>query len=156
MSCRVNHGSRPAKSGRLLAGRVFQHPTGTVSAARQVYSGDAGTQGKCQPQGRRQKLSQEAIDYAMAIKIDATALLGEFLRAAEKNSGVKGQLNGKTPSGGPKRRPPEGSTPTLADAGISKRESSDAQVLARAKAIKIDATALLGEFLGRAEKNKGA
>lgn len=82
---------------------------------------------------RRQRLSEEAIEYATAIKIDAMTLMGEMLRTAPKNQGTKGQLNGRTSSGSTKSKPPEATTPTLADSGISKRESSDAQALADIK-----------------------
>lgn len=40
---------------------------------------------------RRQKLGDDAVKYAHAIKIEAMTLLGEFLKRAEKNKGAKGK-----------------------------------------------------------------
>jgi site-specific DNA-methyltransferase (adenine-specific) len=77
---------------------------------------------------RRQRLSEEAIEYATAVKIDARTMMGEFLKQAPKNQGANGSK-----VTGSKREPVKDQTPTLADAGISKRESSDAQLLATAK-----------------------
>jgi hypothetical protein len=80
---------------------------------------------------RRQKLSDEAIRHARAVKVDAMALMGEFLKEAPKNSGTAG--NGRPPKGGVQTAPPKNSTPTLKDIGIGKKESSDAQALAGLK-----------------------
>jgi len=44
--------------------------------------------------------------------------------------GTQGQLKGKTPSGGYMLLPPEVSPPTLADLGLTKRESAVGQELA--------------------------
>lgn len=74
---------------------------------------------------RRQRLAEDAIAYATAIKIDAMTLMGEFLKAAEKNTGAKGI--------GTSAVPEENRTPTLADVGITKKESSNAQALAAIK-----------------------
>lgn len=69
---------------------------------------------------KRQKLSQDAIDYAHAVRIDATALLGKFQKVAPKNEGGR-PLKTST------RQEPV--LPTLADIGISKKESANAQEL---------------------------
>jgi len=74
---------------------------------------------------------REAIACATAIKVDAMTLMGEFLKRTPPNPGTRGQLKGKDASGGPKREPPEHAPPTLAEVGISKRESSEARALAR-------------------------
>ena len=89
---------------------------------------------------RRQKLSKETIAYATTIKVDAMALMGEFLKArheaGEMNTGMKGQLppgpgrGHKGENGGTQSEPPFSAAPTLADLGIEKKESSDAQALA--------------------------
>lgn len=76
---------------------------------------------------RRQKLSEEAIAYATAVRVDAMTLMGEFLKTAPKNQGA---VPGKT---GSKTKPVLDPTPTLADHGIGKKESSDAQALAALK-----------------------
>jgi site-specific DNA-methyltransferase (adenine-specific) len=76
---------------------------------------------------RRQRLSEDAIEYATAIKIDAMTLLGEMLRETPKN---QGSIPGKT---GARGRPVLDPSPKLSDHGISKRESVDAQALANVK-----------------------
>jgi len=78
---------------------------------------------------RKAKLGQAAIDYAHAIKIDAERLLGGFLKTAEKATGTRGQLAGKTSSGGTQIEPPEDTTPTLASLGLSKKLSASSQAL---------------------------
>jgi 16S rRNA G966 N2-methylase RsmD len=88
---------------------------------------------------RRQQLSQEAIDYATAVKIDAMTLMGQFLQTAPKNTGTAGKLGagpGRGHKGGNGSHPPEptfSKTPTLADLGITKKESAAAQSLANLK-----------------------
>jgi hypothetical protein len=77
---------------------------------------------------RRQKFSQEAIDYAHAVKIDALALLGEFLSHSPKAKGC--EHGGRRKIDGT-RKEPSNVTPTLAASGISKKVSSEAQSLAK-------------------------
>jgi site-specific DNA-methyltransferase (adenine-specific) len=72
---------------------------------------------------KRQKLSLEAIQHATAIKIDAMTLMGAYLLDAPKNTGAKGIGTSAVPQGN--------RTPLIADLGISKRESSESQALAR-------------------------
>jgi hypothetical protein len=83
--------------------------------------------------GRRQQFAEEAIQHATAIKVDALALMGEFLRSAEKNKGTAGQLKGKDSSGASRVEAPEETAPTLAESGITWKESSNAQTLAAIK-----------------------
>ena len=59
--------------------------------------------------------------------------MGEMLADAPKNKGESGQLNGRDSSGSTQRKPPENHTPTLADVGITKKESSQSQALATVK-----------------------
>jgi site-specific DNA-methyltransferase (adenine-specific) len=75
---------------------------------------------------KRQKLGDEAISYALAIKVRALAHLGALLKDTPKNEGAKGIL----PITGSHRVPVMDSTPTLAQRGISKKISSIAQKLA--------------------------
>lgn len=72
---------------------------------------------------KRQRLSQDSIDYAHAIKIDAMTLLGDFLRSQPKNTGAKGI--GKSVLPERKRTQP----PTLKASGISEKESAISQKL---------------------------
>jgi hypothetical protein len=82
---------------------------------------------------QRQKLSEEAIANATAIKIDAMTLMGEFLRTAPKAIGTAGQ--GRPKIGGSRKEPPKNieEIASLSSAGISKKESSNGQFLARLK-----------------------
>ena len=76
---------------------------------------------------KRQRASQETIDYAHGIKVDAMTLLGEFLSRQEMNKGVR--MNGKDSIGGAKKEPPKKEIPTLAQSGITKKESALSQKL---------------------------
>lgn len=78
---------------------------------------------------KRQKLAEDVIAHATAIRVDAMTLMGEFLKAGEKNKGTAGQAKGRDSSGGSRMEPPEDDTPTLAEIGISKKESSVSQRL---------------------------
>src|SRR5262245_6990223 len=80
---------------------------------------------------RRQKLSEDAITYATAVKVDAMTLMGEFLRVSPKNTGTAG--NGRPRLGGSPRVPPKLRPATLAEVGIGKKESAEVQALADIK-----------------------
>jgi ParB family chromosome partitioning protein len=82
---------------------------------------------------KRQKLSEESIAYAHAVKIDAQTMLGEFLARQPKNKGASGSKPAPGKLTGTKREPVMDATPTLASVGISKKESAEAQKLARIK-----------------------
>lgn len=79
---------------------------------------------------KRQKLGEEAISYATAIKIEALRQLGNMLKETERNKGVRSQLAGRNISGSTKLEPPENNIPTLSDLGIDKKTSSLAQQVA--------------------------
>jgi protein gp37 len=84
---------------------------------------------------KRQRLSEDAIAYATAVKVDAMTLMGEFLKAAPKNTGAKGQLKGRDASGSTRKEPPENGAPTqeaLFGKG-GKKVASVAQALADMK-----------------------
>lgn len=70
---------------------------------------------------RRQKLSDETIQYAHEIRLDAERKLGEILKAGPKNEGAL--LRGT-------KEEPRDDTPTLAELGIDKKTSARAQRLA--------------------------
>ena len=87
-----------------------------VAAAAEIYA-------------RRQHLSEEAMDIALAIKVEAMRKLGEMLRAAPKATGTAG--HGRPRKGGAKEEPPSSSdAPTLDELGLTKNESAFAQKLA--------------------------
>lgn len=77
---------------------------------------------------RRQKLGEEASDLALSIKVEALRKLGEMLSATPKAKGVK--LAGRDSFGGTKTEPPKDDAATLADLGLTKKESAVAQKLA--------------------------
>lgn len=86
---------------------------------------------------KRQKLSEEVIQYAHAVKVDALTLMGEFLKAVPKATG--GEHGGKRSRLDGSRKEPSNPTPTLAEVGIGRKESADAQALAALKAEAPDA-----------------
>ncbi|VTR97849.1 unnamed protein product [Gemmata massiliana] len=57
-------------------------------------------------------------------------LMGEMLKRVQKNTGAQGQLRGRESSGGSRVEPPEPIAPTLAEQGITKKQSMVAQSLA--------------------------
>ncbi len=79
--------------------------------------------------GHDANLSAEAVNYAAEIKIRAERLLGEILHQGPKNQGNAGM--GRPGLGGTQMEPPKPDTiPTLAEIGITKKQSSRAQQLA--------------------------
>lgn len=86
-----------------------------VAAAAEIYA-------------RRQKLGEEAIDFAHSVKIEALRLLGEILKDTPKSEGRK--LNGRDSFGGTRQEPPKNEARTLAEMGVDKKTSSMAQKLA--------------------------
>ncbi len=71
---------------------------------------------------KRQKLSEDVIASATAIRVDAMTMMGKFLKTMEKNVG------GRPKTGSPKE--PVLVSPTYTDLGIGKKEASQAQALA--------------------------
>ena len=74
---------------------------------------------------RRQRLGEEAINFAYTIKTRALTRLGELLRGMPKNVGAKGSK-----VTGSHREPVKDETPTLADLGLTKKVAAVAQQLA--------------------------
>jgi hypothetical protein len=74
---------------------------------------------------KRQQLSEDAITYAGAIKIEALRQLGGLLKETPKNKGLKGSI-----VTGSKQEPVRDHTPTLAALGLDKKVSMIAQQLA--------------------------
>lgn len=88
---------------------------------------------------RRQKLGEEAIGYAFAVKIDALTLLGGFLKKADKQAGGRGRLP-PGPGRGKKNRGTKMEpllSPKLSDLGIGKKESSQSQKLFEIKSHRV-------------------
>lgn len=80
---------------------------------------------------KRQKLGEEAVQYATSIKVEALAQLGRMLKDTELNEG------GRPTKTGNKSVPVF--TPTLADLGLDKRTSKLAQDIAALPEEKIEA-----------------
>lgn len=79
---------------------------------------------------KKAKLGEEATGYAHAIKIDAMRLLGGFLKTAPKNEGTKGQLVGRGLIGPTSAEGPINHVLTIAELGLTYKESADSQLLA--------------------------
>jgi len=77
---------------------------------------------------RRKGMGEEAIQYAKSYAVRAERKMGEMLAATERATGTR-TLGGGDGAGGNMVSPPA-SVPTLAELGVTKRESSDAQFLA--------------------------
>ena len=75
---------------------------------------------------RRQKLGEEASNLATSIKIEALRKLGGMLEQTPRASGVK---KAGTVLGGSKLELPKNDAPTLAELGLTKKESALAQKL---------------------------
>jgi 16S rRNA G966 N2-methylase RsmD len=87
-----------------------------ISKALEVYS-------------RQQKLGKEVEQEANAIFLEAMRRCGEMLLETDRATGTRGQLAGEGP-GGTILAPPGDQPPTLAEMGLSKKESALAQKLA--------------------------
>lgn len=84
----------------------------------------------------RQRVSKDIIAAATALEVDAMTCLGEILAASPKHTGTAGLIVG--PGRGKKNagivlEPPFPQPPTLMELGITKKESAEAQFLARLK-----------------------
>lgn len=76
---------------------------------------------------KRQQLGDEAVGIAISIKVEALRNLGVILQGAEKATGRAGPGRGKA---GTKSGPAFTKAPTLAELGLTKKESAVAQKLA--------------------------
>lgn len=75
---------------------------------------------------KRKGMGDETIRYCMSYAFEAERRMGELLKSTERNKGANGILSITST----KRVPVMDDTPTLADLGITKKESSAAQFLA--------------------------
>jgi len=82
---------------------------------------------------KRQRLSQDVIDYASTVKIDALTLMGQMLQVEVKNKGGQGRKGGGTC--GSKKEPQVGLPPTREElfGKGGKKVAFQAQQLARLK-----------------------
>jgi adenine-specific DNA-methyltransferase len=104
-----------------------------VAAAAEIYA-------------KRQKLGEEAVQYATSIKIEALRQLGRMLQETERNKGAILR--------GAKLVPRENNAPTLAEIGIDKKTSKLAQDIARLPDDKIEAVKNRLITLSRAQKEQ--
>lgn len=68
---------------------------------------------------------------AIELRIRAERRLGQLLQTAPRNTGTKNQLKGRDSSGAPLGSPPESSTPTLEEQGVTKKMAESARSLAK-------------------------
>lgn len=80
--------------------------------------------GSVENYAKRRHLGAESINHAHAIMIDAQAMLGGFLKAGPTNVGAKGSI-----VTGTKRVPVKDTATTLAQLGLTKKESSASKFL---------------------------
>jgi len=78
---------------------------------------------------RRKGLGEEAVQYAKSYAVRAERKMGEMLQATERAKGAR-TVGGDKRSGGTVALLPE-DQPTLAELGITKKESADAQFLSK-------------------------
>ena len=76
---------------------------------------------------KRKGLGDEAIQYCRSYALEAERRMGELLASTKRAKGTR--LAGKD-IGGPVVLPPKNEAPTLAELGLTKKESSEAQMLA--------------------------
>ena len=91
-----------------------------IAAAAKIYA-------------QRQKLGEEAINYANAIKLEALRRLGEMLKETPKNHGTRGQLIGRS-----RTEPPIDQTPRLSDIGLDRKTSMLSQQIAELPAAQFE------------------
>ena len=74
---------------------------------------------------KRKGMGEKAINHARGYALEAERKMGQMLKETERNVGAKGSI-----VTGNHREPVKDTTPTLADLGLTKKESSKAQALA--------------------------
>lgn len=79
---------------------------------------------------RRKKMGEETIARCRSYALEAERKMGEMLRATERAVGIKGKPGPGKGKRGRMALPRLGEPPTLADLGLTKRESAQAQRLA--------------------------
>ena len=86
---------------------------------------------------KHKKLGNKAIQHCRAYALEAERKIGGMLEATERAKGTAGA--GRPKIGGHVTLPPKDETPTLEVLGLTKRESSDAQLLASLPQASFDA-----------------
>ena len=79
---------------------------------------------------RQARAGVELENAATEVRLRAERRAGELLAGIEKRKGTRGQLAGRTASGGLRMEPPEAVGLALADLGVSKRQSAVFQQVA--------------------------
>lgn len=100
---------------------------------------------------KRQKLGEEAIQYATSIKVEALAQLGRMLKETPKNRGTRLIGGSEKYSGGSKVEPPD-DLPTLAEMGLDKKTSKLAQDIASLPDEQLEAVKMGVVALSKAQK----
>ena len=79
---------------------------------------------------RQARAGVDLENAATELRLRAERRAGVLLSGMEKRKGTRGQLVGRTASGGPRVEPPEAVGPALAELGVSKRQSAVFQKVA--------------------------
>jgi N6-adenosine-specific RNA methylase IME4 len=125
----------------LIAVTIPQHKLiADIAAAQEVFS-------------TRQRLGEDVIGYAHALKVEALAGLGDLLKKQPRATGRSGPGRGKA---GTKAGPAFSDAPTLADLGIDKKTSSLAQRLASLSDAERNAIASRDKTLAEVTRTKTA
>jgi|GEM_PF-6312168 len=127
---RLLRGSEPEPREKAAAGRPAASE-GNTSQRCDIFPGKREVLAAAEVWSRRQKLSDETIGYAHALRVEALRRLGEMLAQAPKNEGRAGA--GRPKLGGSAVEPPKDPTPTLRDSGLDKKTSMVAQRLPAAQ-----------------------
>jgi len=77
---------------------------------------------------KRKGMGEEAVQYCRGYALEAERRMGELLAETERAKGTAGA--GRPKIGSNRTIPPNSQSPTLAELGVSKRESAEAQMLA--------------------------
>ena len=132
------------ESGRGLAVAVTipQHKLiADVAAAQEIFA-------------TRQRLGEDVIGYAHALKIEALAGLGELIAKAPKAPSARGRKGGGTR--GSKKDPQVNTPPTLAEQGVDKKTANLARKLSGLSGTERNAVAARDKTLAQVTREKTA
>ena len=106
----------------------------------------------------RQRLSEDVIGHAHALKVEALAGLGALIEQTPKAKGTRGAIKGsrKGTSGGSPQNPPDQTVPTLAEMGIGKKTAHLARKLSALSDVERDAVASREKTLAEVMRTKTA
>ncbi len=127
----VRRGNAPVSQSAAILVRIAEARAALVEVA-QVEDAIriAGFADLVRHVARQARAGLELENAAIELKLRAERRAGGLLAVMSKNVGTRGQLAGRSSSGDPHVAPPEAAAPTLAELGLSKRQSATYQQLA--------------------------